>query len=172
MYLFSERFYGLLDPDCQVKVSWWPLSSIKHGWAFSFILPALLSIEKTWTTEEVLLKLVCFVCFTASHLRLLVSYWMRVCPRWPSDPAAPALFTHPQALLVLRQLHYLQDHPQKPGAAGCSLICNPESEPAGFETEEARPVISGFCFVALQCIPWPRSHPRKNQPLGKTAEGL
>lgn len=165
---FSERFYGLLDPDCQVKVSWWPLSSISMvGPSLSFSLLCFLWRENVNYRRGVLLKLVCFVCFRFSS-RVACQLLNEGVPRgWPSDPAAPALFTHPQALLVLRQLHYLGPL-QKPGAAGCSLICNPESEPAGLRQEEARPVISR-ASVLLPCSAFlgPGLTQKKIQPPGQ-----
>lgn len=166
---FSECFYSLLGPDCPVKVSWWPLGSI------SMVGPSLLFSPLRFLWREnvnyrrgVLLKLVCFVCFPFSS-GFACQLLNEGVPRgWPSDPAAPAPFTHPQALLVLRQLHYLQDHPQRPRAAGCSLICKPESEPAGLR-QEARPVISEllFCCLAVPYLahvsPKKKSSPRARQ---------
>ena len=65
---FSERFYGLLDPDCLVKVSWWPLGSITMvGPSLSFSLLRFLWRENMNYIRGVLLKLVCFVSFPFSY---------------------------------------------------------------------------------------------------------
>ena len=110
-----------------------------------------------------LTKLVCFVCF---------SFWSRFSCQLPNEAVSMGMTLRygsscplhtPSALKVLRQLRYLQDHPPKSCAAGCSLTCKPECEPAELRQKRLGQWSQSSCFAALQLHARPRSHPRKRR---------
>ena len=149
-----------------MKVTWWRLGSVSRVGPSLLISPlSFLSRENMSYRRRVLPKLVCFVCFFSA------TEWGRAMGMtfWYSRPCP--LHT-PSALLVLRQLHYLQDHLPKPRATHCSLICKPESEPAGLRQRRLGQWSQCCCFVALQWLPLSRSHLRKSWAPGQDRWGM
>lgn len=114
------------------------------------------------------------------HLFCLFSFWSRFSCQLPNEGISkgmtwyrsPCPLHTPWALKILRQLHYLQDHLPRSCAAGWSLICKPESEPARLRQSQLvgdlRAAVSLFC----SCFLGPGLPKGQNGPPWQTGEVL
>lgn len=145
----------------------------KQSWAFSFVFPPKLSIERKHELQKKGVTKTCLLCLFSRLIwvRLSATAWGRAVGMtfWYSSTCP--LHT-PSALLVLRQLYYLQDHLPKPRATRCSLICKPECEPAGLRQRRLGQWSQCGCFVALRWLPLSRSHLRKSWAPGQDRWGM